>query len=63
MIIRIKKPEYLGACKLNKQVQRVAVKNMINKQIKFVRSSGQEVSAVIITDGNKEYIINLNLKK
>lgn len=63
MIVRIKKPEYVAGLKLSAQAQRVAVKNMINKQIKFVRSFGQVVSAVIVYDGNKEHLINLNLKK
>lgn len=63
MIVRIRKPEYVGVYKLNKQAQRVAVKNMINKQIKFMRLVGQIVSAVIIYDGNMERIINLNQTK
>jgi len=62
MIIRIKKPEYILNQRLSKEAQRVAVKNMINKQIKFVRSFGEVVSAVVIYDGDKEHIINLNLK-
>ena len=63
MIVRIKKPEFIAGLKLSKQAQRVAVKNMINKRIKFVRSFGEVVSAVVIYDGNEEHVINLNLKK
>jgi len=59
MIIRIKKPEFVGGIKLNQQGQRVAVKNIINKQIKFVRSFGQKVSAVVIYDGEKEHVLIL----
>ncbi len=62
MIVRIKKPEYIGVYKLNKQAQRVAVKNMINKKLKLMKSLGEVVSAIIITDQNgEEYLINLNL--
>lgn len=61
MIVRIKKPEFMLGSRLSKQAQRVVIKNMINKQIKLVRSFGQEVSAIIIYGGGEEYIINLNL--
>ena len=61
-VVRIKKPEYVGVYKLNKQAQRVAVKNMINKKLKLMKSLGEVVSAIIITDQNgEEYLINLNL--
>ena len=60
MIIRIQKPTHLGEYKLNKQAARVAMRNMINKQIKFVRSFGQKVSAVIIYDEEREYKILIN---
>ena len=64
MIIRIKKPEFVGAYKMNRQAQRVVMKNIINKKIKLRRSVGETVSAIIITDQKgEEYLINLNLKK
>lgn len=63
MILRIKKPEYVGVYKLDKKAQRVACKNLINRKLKLHRSFGQEITAVIIYDGNEEYFINLNLKK
>ena len=64
MIIRIKKPEYVGVYKLSKQAQRVAVKNMINRKLKLMKSLGEIVSAIVIIDQRgEEHIINLNLKK
>lgn len=57
MIIKVKKPIFLGQNKLNKTAQRVAVKNIINKQIKLVRSFGEKISEIIIIDGEKKYSI------
>ncbi len=62
MIIKIKKPEHIGKVKLSPEAQRCAVKNMANKQIKFLRTAGQIVSAVFIYDKNGKVSV-LNLQK
>lgn len=61
MIIKIKKPEYLGQIKLSPEAQRRVVKNMINEQIKYIRTAGQIVSTVLIYDkSGKVSVLNLN---